>query len=182
MRQKVRSYTREYLGKKPGRPENTPEVLWSKVFKRDLGPDDCWPWIGYRNEQGYGRVWIKDKGYYAHRVIYDLVNPGVISLKGPKSPYDPGWIRHTCDNPKCCNPKHMLVGTHAENMGDRKERGHYGYEHSTKSPRAKLTTEDVLDIRAKKKAGATCKALALLYEVSPSTIHGVLYGRHYQDV
>lgn len=48
--------------------------------------------------------------------------------------------------------------------------------------RAKLSAEDVRDIRYKKKAGATKKALAMLYEVSEATISGACYGRHYQDV
>ena len=55
-----------------GRPANTPEVLWSKVEKK--GEDDCWPWLGVKNHQGYGRVQIGDWSYYAHRVIFMMIH------------------------------------------------------------------------------------------------------------
>ena len=61
---------------KAGRPENTPDVLWSKVDVRTS--EECWPWMGFVSESGYGRTWINDKGYYAHRVIFNLANPGQI--------------------------------------------------------------------------------------------------------
>ena len=86
-----------------GRPANTAEVLWSKVDKK--GEDECWPWLGYSNGK-YGRTEINDKSYYAHRVIFDLVNPGIINLNAPKNTDEHGFIMHSCDNPICCNPKH----------------------------------------------------------------------------
>lgn len=164
---------------KAGRPENSPEVLWSKVERR--GPDECWPWKGFRNAQGYGRTWIKDKGYYAHRVIFCLANPGVIDLSAPVRG-EWGDVRHSCDNPPCCNPKHLLVGTHQDNMDDKMERGRQVYFKSTESPRARLTEEEVKEIRRLKKEGATINALALLYDVSRSCISHLLYGRSYQDI
>ena len=159
----------------------TPEVIWSKVDKR--GDDECWPWNGYTNEQGYGRTWIDDKGYYAHRVIFNLHNPGVITLSAPKSKYETGWLRHSCDNPPCCNPKHLLVGTHDDNMKDKVARNRQTrWGGGVRSPRAKLSAEDVRIIRLHKRDGATIRALALLYEVSRSAISHCVYGRSYQDV
>lgn len=164
-----------------GKPANRPFDVLLKIDQR--GTDECWPWVGkYKDVHGYGRFDVAGKAYRAHRVVYYYFFGG-IELAGPKDEMSDQFVLHKCDNTSCCNPAHLYLGTKLQNMKDRQERGKgYGYEHSTKSPRAKLTTEEVLDIRAKKKAGATCKALALLYEVSPSTIHGVLYGRHYQDV
>lgn len=163
-----------------GTPANTPEVLWSKVEKH--GPDECWPWIGGRNEQGYGRTEIKDRSYYAHRLIYLLVYPGSIKRSAPKKKTSRGFLRHTCDNPPCCNPAHLIVGTHQENMDDKVARGRMPDYRGERGPRAKLTAEDVFWIRMQKKYGATKKALAMLYEVSEATISGACYGRHYQDV
>jgi len=124
-RAKQREYQRAYQERKkngegprpPGKPANTPEVLWSKVDKR--GEDECWNWMGYKNEDGYGRVQIKEWAYFAHRVIFNLVNPGIIELNAPKSYEETGFLLHTCDNPSCCNPKHLWVGTHAQNMADK---------------------------------------------------------------
>lgn len=164
----------------PGRPANTHEVLWSKVDKR--GPDECWMWKGFRNPQGYGRTWIDGRGYYAHRVIYDLAHPGEITRTAPRDKSTWGFLRHTCDNPGCCNPSHLVPCTHLENMADMVAKGRQPRYTSVGSPRAKLSAEDVFWIRTHKRYGTTCKALALLYEVSECTIHGLLYGRHYQDI
>ena len=163
-----------------GRPKNTPAELWSKVDRR--GPDECWPWLGTRNEQGYGRTEIGNKNYYAHRVIYALANPGVIRRAAPKRKSAPGFLRHSCDNPPCCNPAHLIVGTHLENMGDKVARGRVLDMRGARGPRAKLTAEDVFWMRIQKRYGATKKALAMLYEVSEATVSGACYGRHYQDV
>lgn len=161
-----------------GRRANSPSEIWSKVDKR--GPDECWPWKGWRNEQGYGRTEIKDVAYYAHRVIFDLVNPGVITLAAPKM-NESGFIRHSCDNPPCCNPVHLLVGTHQDNMDDKVARGRSPKYPGATGPRCKLTEDDVRWIRFMKRF-ATKQALALLYDVSTATISGVLYGRTYQDI
>lgn len=163
-----------------GKPLNSPDVLWSKVEIN--GPDECWPWKGFKNKQGYGRTWIKDKGYYAHRVIFNLASHGTISLSAP-SVGEAGFLMHICDNPPCCNPAHLRVCTHAENMADSKIKGRTKWEHSTKSPRAKLTEEDVRWIRLNHERGAaTIRAQALLYGVSRSVISHLLYGRSYQDI
>jgi hypothetical protein len=92
---------------KAGRPQNTPEVLWSKVDVRN--PDECWPWIGTIEKSGYGRTWIGDKGYYAHRVIFNLANPGMIELRAPTNKKARGFLMHLCDNRVCCNPAHLRV-------------------------------------------------------------------------
>lgn len=136
-----------------------------------------------RTERGYGRFEIDDKSYYAHRAIFKLANPrSRIRLQAPKSAKASGFIRHTCDNPRCCNPAHLLVGTHADNARDKVERGRQVHWTSTGSPRAKLSAEDVFWIRIHRKYGVTRKALALLYDVSVQTIKGCTLGRHYQDV
>ena len=163
------------------RPRNTPERLWAKVDKR--GPDECWVWMGWRNAQGYGRFEIDGKSYYAHRAIYLLANLGSIELNAPPvNGY--GFLRHTCDNPPCCNPFHLLVGSHADNMKDKVARGRSRwFDSSAQSPRAKLTESDVRAIRAyhKGRVGPLSK-LESMYGVSRATIHGVVYGRHYIDV
>lgn len=162
-----------------GRPANTPEVLWSKVDKK--GPNECWPWKGFRNKQGYGRTWMGDKGYYAHRVIYSLVHPGEIKLSAPRNMNKPGFVLHTCDNPPCCNPKHLKLGSHPDNMRDKVKRGRLPDYSGDKGPNCKLTMEDVFWIKMQKKYGATLRSLALLYDVSRSCISHLMYGRSYQD-
>jgi hypothetical protein len=125
---------------------------------------------------------LGEKGVYAHRVAYIAANPRCgLSLKDDGSREQ--CVLHRCDNPICCNPAHLFVGSHDDNMADKKAKGRSRiWGHSTVTPRAKLTSEDVFWMRLQKKYGATKKALALLYEVSEATVSGALYGRHYQDV
>jgi hypothetical protein len=164
------------------RPSVTSVNFWDRVERK--GPDDCWPWKRRVTASGYGRLDAFGKiGVYAHRVAYLLVNPGSITLRAPASAYERGWIRHTCDNPPCCNPAHMLIGTHNDNMQDKVSRGRSKwFDSSLRSPRAKLTADDIMCIRLQKSSGTRMPALGLLYGVSRATIHGVVYGRHYKDV
>lgn len=93
--------------------------LWKNVPKRDFAerfwqqvqrgePAECWPWIGNRNKTGYGRIgYGSTKVLLAHRTAYELT----------KGPIPPGlFVCHACDNPPCCNPDHLDVGTNRDNM------------------------------------------------------------------
>ena len=86
--------------------------FWAKVDRSG----ECWLWQGSKDRQGYGR--IKSPGMRvnlkAHRVAYAM-SAGI----------DPGaeLVLHSCDNPSCCNPAHLSVGTHGENMQQMYDRG-----------------------------------------------------------
>ena len=88
------------------------EDFWNLV---DVGEDDeCWEWQGdwYKGKVGgYGEAYSFLTGFKttAHRVAYELVF-GAIS-EGCK-------VCHSCDNPSCCNPKHLWLGTQKENVQD----------------------------------------------------------------
>ncbi len=85
--------------------------FWPKV--RIGGPGECWPWTaGSTNE--YGHFYANGETLQAPRVAYELAH-------GPIP--DSLMIRHTCDNPPCCNPAHLEPGTHVQNMLDMTTRG-----------------------------------------------------------
>lgn len=161
----------------PGRPANTPDVLWAKIDRR--GPDECWPWLGWKNHQGYGRTEIKDRSYFAHRVIYALTHPGEIELSAPRDANERGFVMHTCDNPVCCNPAHLRLGTHRDNMQDKIAKGRAPDFKGERGPRAKLTAQDVADIRWIASKGIAASEMARLYGVHKSTIKHAISGRHY---
>ena len=75
--------------------------LWAKVQKG--GPDECWPWLGARTSgdsaSSYGR--IRDEDGLEIPVHYAVW----WETHGPLPPYH--RIRHTCDDPFCCNPAHL---------------------------------------------------------------------------
>ena len=162
-----------------GRPANTPETLWSKVDKRN--EDECWEWKGYKNAQGYGRTWIDDKGYYAHRVIFNLAYPNTITLNAPKSTDDYGFLLHTCDNPPCCNPKHLFVGSHWDNMADKASKGRCPDFSGGKGSRCKLSMSQAREIRQKRQTGIPAKELAKIYQISLASIKTLLRGDSYKE-
>lgn len=86
--------------------------FWAKVERR--GPDECWPWTGWTTSQGYGVIGLGGRDEKAHRAAW-IVTRGPI----PRGLV----IRHTCDNPPCVNPTHLLLGTQLDNIRDRVERG-----------------------------------------------------------
>lgn len=86
-------------------------AFWRCVRKNE-DPNVCWPWLKQRDRQGYGRTWFAGKTHGAHRVVFYLIHG-----------HWPLVARHSCDNPPCCNPLHILDGTHADNSADMVERG-----------------------------------------------------------
>ncbi|CAB5218012.1 hypothetical protein UFOVP205_48 [uncultured Caudovirales phage] len=164
-------------GANPGRPANSSDVLWSKVDV--LGEDECWNWKGFKNDAGYGRTWINNRGYYAHRIIYDLVFPNTIQREAPSSNNKHGFLLHSCDNPSCCNPKHLRIGNHAENMADKVKRNRTPDYSGDKGPRCKLTMEQADEIRTKQAMGIPMKKLAKEFQLSYSSVKSIVSGRSY---
>jgi len=70
----------------------------------------CWIWIGSCNPDGYGMINVSGKTDRAHRVSYRLFKGEI-----PKGI----CVCHSCDKSYCCNPQHLFLGTHKENMEDR---------------------------------------------------------------
>jgi hypothetical protein len=90
----------------------TTENILSRI-DAEGGINSCWPWLGtYLNNQ-YGIVGIRSKIMLAHRWSYEHHKE--------KIPVD-NVVRHTCDNPSCCNPLHLITGTQGENIQDAYDR------------------------------------------------------------
>ncbi|HEY4760659.1 MAG TPA: HNH endonuclease signature motif containing protein [Thermoguttaceae bacterium] len=131
--------------------------FWSKVDRR--GPDECWEWQAGLDKDGYGKHRIGSRHLRAHRIAYFLGH-----AKQPAGK----CVCHDYDNPPCCNPAHLFLGTNAENMWDctKKDRRPQGIKHS----RTFFSEEHVIDILLSNESQTM---LAKQYQTLPTTINNI---------
>lgn len=138
--------------------------FWNKV---NIGSsDECWEWIASKVPKGYGHMKISSnqKPGIAHRIAYDLTFGKI-----PQG----FCVLHHCDNPSCCNPKHLFLGTYADNNFDRDKKGHTAW--GEKNGIAKLSVEKVRKIRILYSMGSfSYNDLALKFNVGKTTIQNVI--------
>lgn len=158
--------------------------FWTKMDKSS-GPDACWPWLGGKDKDGYGKFQYfangadKQTNVRAHRLALKLTSGGAGEV-----------AMHSCDNPACCNPKHLSWSTVLENRADcvRKGRHASGDRSGSRTkperlrrgqahPNAKLTDEQVVQIRARYIPRRGVGLLAKEFGVSTSCICDVATGR-----
>lgn len=135
----------------------------AQVAKRDSG---CWEWTGLIMDNGYGRVGVAGRLWSAHRYAYEqLVGPIPAGL----------CVCHRCDNRACVNPEHLFIGTHADNMADMVRKGRQTLGSVNRG--AKLTEEQVRDIRDRLHAGETRRCLAREFGVSSTAVDSIVSGK-----
>jgi hypothetical protein len=117
------------------------------------------------NSKGYGLISVGAKGegqVYVHRVAWELAN-------GPIPPNTN--VLHSCDNPPCCNPEHLYLGTKSDNTRDMMLKGRGS---------RKLTPEQVATMRALYAAGGVRqKDLAVQFDSNVNTVNKILTGKLY---
>lgn len=113
------------------------ERFWSKVDQQ--GMDDCWLWTAGCFSDGYGAFWIDNRTVKAHRIALLLATDS----------WDQCLLTcHSCDNPRCCNPRHLFSGTEGDNQRDMRRKGRGFTPHGSGHPLSKLTDDDIHQIRA----------------------------------
>ena len=94
------------------------ERFWSKVDIR--GEDECWPWTGADDGHGRGQFYMNGRKYRSPRIAWSVSN-GV--------PFPDGLLAcHSCDNPPCCNPRHIWPGTMSDNILDASKKGRMAHK------------------------------------------------------
>ena len=101
---KQNKYVHGHNGRRP-----LAERLSDKIDKSG-GADACWPFTGaIIHVFGYGKLSYEGKQVYAHRLAWELAHGAIPAGR---------FVCHRCDNPPCCNPAHLFLGTSADNQRD----------------------------------------------------------------
>lgn len=185
--------SKRYLDREQRYPHTDPATrFWSKVDK-SAGPEGCWTWMGGISPSGYGKFWLDANGIKnigAHRYSY------VLHL-GPIP--DDLYVCHKCDKRSCVNPTHLFLGTSSDNMQDASIKGrlftgdqHWTHSHpewvshapkhwnrlaerqGENNPQAKLTAEQVREMRSAFVLGIPAPKLAKKYGICRSTVHRIV--------
>jgi hypothetical protein len=146
-----------------------------KRFVPNAPTEACWEWTGDRNNNGYGMVYAERGQHRASRVAWELANGPI-----PKGLF----VCHACDNPPCVNPRHLFLGTNLENQQDFVAKGLPRKQHPVAgeaNPRAKLTWDDVRDIRRRAFLGDSHSTLAATFDVSRTLIRLIVQRKCWLD-
>lgn len=148
---------------------NAPEDLWRWVVVG--AEDDCWPWTRWLDRDGYGKIVVVGRAFKPHRLAFQLATGR-----------DPGdqLVCHSCDNPPCCNPAHLFLGTQADNLRDMRTKGRD--RRGSTHPHARLTEQRVREIRRRRAAGEHGRRLAAEFGVSEASVCDAYRGRTWGHV
>lgn len=136
------------------------KIFWSRVSIKN--PDECWEFKDCRNNSSYGIFRSHNKSTGAHRFAWESFH----KTKIPKEKL----VLHKCDNPACCNPAHLFLGTHSDNTIDAGRKGRRSLE-KIACTQAKLYAKDIQAIRKLKgKYKYSQERIAKLFKISQNTI------------
>lgn len=145
----------------------TPQKFWNRI----AAPDQrgCMNWTGYQHKDGYGALSYQRRYWLTHRLAWLLTHGDI-----PEG----FCVCHSCDNRLCCNPDHLFLGSHADNMGDMKRKGRrLRVNTGERNGRAKVTAEQVSEIRASYSAGGARQVdLAAKFGLSQGMISAIVRG------
>lgn len=136
------------------------------VIARD---DVCWEWQGNLNADGYGYVNYSGFPNLVHRLMWMIHNGREIEHGHS--------IRHTCDNPKCVNPAHLIQSTHAQSMEDMAKKGRASKRKGEDNPNSKLTEGDVRSIKLMIAAGEGRRKTAKEHDISLAAVDRIVNGK-----
>ncbi len=146
------------------------EHLWSHVNRCAHGYDCiycCWEWTGTRQERGYGMITHHQVTRFAHVWAY-MIGHGRSIPHGIQ-------VLHHCDNPPCCNPWHLWLGTQRDNVHDAMHKGRLraGKTFGERHPSARVTTVQVEEIRSLVQQGMRYTEIARQFGIAANSVRSI---------
>lgn len=158
--------------------KQTASSFWEKVDIK--GQNDCWNWKKSKKLNGYGQLLWNYKNVYSHRTAWILSNGDI-----PQGLF----VCHKCDNPACCNPNHLWLGTPITNVLDMMNKGRYylnsnrAWAHGSTHYSSKFTNETIVKIRKMYEDKPNqYKWLADLFNVSSNCIYAIVTRKTWKHV
>lgn len=144
-------------------PQQVIKLLNKNIFKSF--DSECWKWRGRTQQgRGYAIACINNSPYRVSRLLYTLIHN--------QDPLE-YVVRHTCDNPHCVNPHHLILGTQKQNIDDAVIRNRM--PKGEQVPFAKLTEVEVIEIlQIAPTWSGSWRSLALKYSISYNTLKHLL--------
>ena len=147
--------------------------FWAKVDKEKsaifYNGTRCWEWTASCSSKGYGQIGLNSKMLRTNRVAYEITFEEI-----PEGL----WVLHHCDNPPCCNPAHLFLGTNYDNQSDKMRKGRQGAARGEANGTHKLSDAQVAEIRRRYqrnvRGGENSVALAKEFGVSSMQISHIV--------
>lgn len=146
--------------------QTLPDRFWNKVQK--ASDDSCWIWLAGKDQDGYGMYSHNKKTIRAHRllasVVYGEIKSGFV-------------VMHSCDNPSCCNPRHLSIGSVQENVSDRDKKGRRDPPKGESHKSSKITALQAQEIRS---STLTERELAKKYAIGKTQVGAIRRGLYWR--
>lgn len=133
----------------------------------------CWEWFGSRSRKGYGFIRHKKRLWQTHRFVWFALHGDI-----PSGMY----ICHKCDNPRCCNPEHLFLGTSSENAKDAFSKNRRIARRGELNGGSKLNDAKVREILSMLKSGEKKRTIARRFGIGVDTIILINLGRRWAHV
>jgi len=133
----------------------------------------CINWMGYTYGGRYGGITIDQKSVRVHRLSWELFYGKI-----PKGLL----VCHHCDNTLCVNPTHLFLGTQKDNMQDMYKKNRQAPNCGSLNGRAKVTENNVIEIRKNFKKGLSLKELSIKHKLSECQIGKIVNRKNWTHI
>jgi hypothetical protein len=159
----------------PVTKERLIEKFYASVDTKD--PEKCWNWTGPK-QLSYGLLQVGKRKGPNH--FYERAHRFAIREIGGQDLSKDDLVCHQCDNPSCVNPAHLFIGTHLDNMRDKRIKNRHA--RGEKSKRGHLTASDIKEIIRLRTLGRTYKDIAEIFSVHPATPYKICHGKSWKHI